>query len=72
MTFVGFKGPADKVCRGAGGCRIFGVLMTFWCGIFLFDLEILGVLNSNIPPISSNIGGAIALPAPPVPPPLEK
>ena len=37
-----------------------------------FDLEILGVLNSNISLISRNIGGAIAPPAPPVPAPLLK
>ena len=29
-----------------------------------FDLEILGVLNANILPISRNIGGAVAPPHP--------
>ena len=34
--------------------------------------EILGVLNATFYPISRNIGGAIAPPAPPVPPPLGR
>ena len=37
-----------------------------------FDLEILGVLNASILSIWRNIGGAIAPPAPPVPPPLVR
>ena len=32
-----------------------------------FDLKVLGVLNFDILPISRNIWGVIALPAPPVP-----
>ena len=34
------------------------------------EIEILGVQNASTLPILRNIGGAIAPPAPPVPPPL--
>ena len=56
--------------RPGGRCKILGVLMTL-CGPFGTNLEILGVLNASFPPIFRNIGGAIALPAPPVPPALQ-
>ena len=50
-------------------CKILGVLMTL-CSPFGTNLEILGVLNATFSPIFRNIGGAIAPPAPPVPPAL--
>ena len=40
-------------------------------GLIGTSLEILGVLNASFPTIFRNIGGAIALPAPPVPPALH-
>ena len=43
--------------------------MTF-CSELRTDLVILGVLNATFPLNSRNIGGAIAPPAPPFPPPL--
>ena len=48
---------------------VLGVLMTF-CAALRTNLEILGVLNATYSPIFKNIGGAIAPPAPPVPPTL--
>ena len=47
-----------------------GVLMTF-CNALRTDLKILGVLNVTFYLISRNIGGAIAPPAPPLPPALN-
>ena len=44
--------------------------MTF-AARFSCSPEILGVLNATFYPISRNIGGAIAPPAPPVPPALN-
>ena len=55
--------------RPGGRCKILGVLMTF-CSALRINLEILGVLNACFPPIFRDIGGAIAPPAPPVPPAL--
>ena len=50
------------------GCKILGVLITL-CG--RTDLKILGVLNVTFFLVLKNIWGAIAPPAPPVPPPLS-
>jgi len=44
--------------------------MTLYCP-FGTNLEILGVLNASFSPIIRNIVGAIAPPAPPVPPALH-
>ena len=48
-----------------------GVLMTI-CDALRTKLQILGVLNATFSHIFRNIGGALAPPAPPVPPALIK
>ena len=56
--------------RPGGSCKILGVLMTLR-GPFGTNLELLGVLDACFLPIFRDIGGAIAPPAPPVPPALD-
>ena len=56
--------------RPGGRSKILGVLMTFVAHCSC-NLEILGVLKTTFCLISRNIGGAIAPPAPPLPPALN-
>ena len=47
--------------RGTGELEMLGVLTTLFGTAPFFDLELLGVLNTDILLISRNIGGAIGV-----------
>ena len=66
-----------SIVEFSNGCRgekvqNFGGANDFYGAVFYFDLEKFGVLNTNNLPISRNIGGVIAPPAPPIPAPLQR